>query len=240
MTPASLPAATGKTTWRARSARIMHPRLRALTQAVLAEPANLRWISHWLRHRRDTPMDLQQPWITFLATEWLAARIGPSCSVLEYGSGGSTLFFAKLCGSVLAVEHDTCWAASMRPALATHGDRVHLRVVPPRLANSLPIIPSLRYPNPLADFSDYVAVAHEFPDHSFDVISIDGRARCACIAACRSKIKPGGWLMLDNSERLDYSSAFNLLADWVRHDFFGLGLVNIEPWRTTLWQAPPA
>lgn len=216
----------------------LHPRLIALARASAADPRNLGWISYWLRHRRYAALDLQQPWITFLAMKWLEDRIHPRFSVLEYGSGGSTLFFASRCRHVVTVEHDPSWAAAMRSAIDSFGYRVDLRLVPPELNQSIPTIPSQRFPDPGADFSAYVSVASEFPDDSFDVISIDGRARCACIAACRSKLKPGGMLMLDNSERADYSIAADLLDGWTRHDFFGIGLVNIEPWCTTIWCRP--
>lgn len=212
-------------------------RLNALLRAVRGDPGNLRWISYWLRHRHQSPVQLRLPWITFLAMEWLATRIQPGFSVLEYGSGGSTLFFASHCRQVLTVEHDSSWAAALRPALESFGQRVEVRVVPPRPGVSSPVVPSRRYPDAHADFHDYVAVSHQFPDHSFDVISIDGRARCACVAACRSKLKPGGLLILDNSERSDYGPAFELLADWERWDFFGLGLQCVEPWRTTVWRS---
>ncbi len=217
----------------------MHERLVGLKAALVAEPANLRWIGYWLRHRRRTPIALGQPWITFLALEWLAPRLRPDFSILEYGSGGSTVYYGSRCARVVTIEHDPAWAASVRAAPGFPEPRVELRVVPPLVCAVVPRVPSDRFPDPRADFADYASAAEGFPDHSFNVVSVDGRARLACIKASVPKLKGGGYLLLDNSEREDYAAAANLLPGWARHDFFGVGLICTQPWRTTIWQAPP-
>ena len=51
----------------------------------------------------------------------------------------------------------------------------------------------------------YATFIDSFPDHSFDLIVIDGRARAACIQHAIRKVKKGGYLLIDNSERYDLS-----------------------------------
>jgi hypothetical protein len=51
----------------------------------------------------------------------------------------------------------------------------------------------------------YAAFIDRFPDHSFDLVIIDGRARAACIQHAIPKVKKGGYLLVDDSERYDLS-----------------------------------
>ena len=85
-------------------------------------------------------------------------------------------------------------------------------------------------------FKNYVNSITEYPDSSFDLISIDGVARSSCIKASIPKLKKGGYLMLDNSEREEYQEAIKLLNNFERIDFEGPGPYNFYFWTTTIWK----
>ncbi len=53
-------------------------------------------------------------------------------------------------------------------------------------------------------FEKYVRSIDRFIDKSLDLVIIDGRARLSCITHALKKIRPGGYLMLDDSERERY------------------------------------
>ncbi|MFO1490867.1 MAG: hypothetical protein U1F87_08170 [Kiritimatiellia bacterium] len=55
-------------------------------------------------HRHPEP-----PWLTRAANERLLALTGPRDTVLEFGAGRSTLFFARRCARVESVEHNAEW-----------------------------------------------------------------------------------------------------------------------------------
>ena len=58
----------------------------------------------------------------------------------------------------------------------------------------------------LADPARYAAQISGFPDGCFDLIIIDGAERNECIRAAASKVRPGGWIVVDNAEcAWDYS-----------------------------------
>jgi hypothetical protein len=57
---------------------------------------------------------------------------------------------------------------------------------------------SSEYPN--MSFYRYVNSINAFQDESFDLVFIDGRARSSCMLVARNKVKPGSYIMLDNSE----------------------------------------
>ena len=82
----------------------------------------------------------------------------------------------------------------------------------------------------------YAPVISEYPDETFDFILVDGRDRVQCIKCALPKLKRGGWLMLDNSERRRYAAAG---ITWLCHfyqptpDRFGFTYPN---WRASVYR----
>ena len=89
-----------------------------------------------------------------------------------------------------------------------------------------------------ASFVDYARLIDDYADESFDLVAVDGRARCACVWHARAKVKPGGYLMLDNSDRPFYDPARQYLSDWEKRDLFGPGPYVDRFWGTTFWRRP--
>lgn len=58
------------------------------------------------------------PWQTPGSIHHLHSLLVPEDSVLEIGSGGSTLFFARRCRWVVAIETDPAWYARMQTEIA--------------------------------------------------------------------------------------------------------------------------
>jgi len=58
-----------------------------------------------------------------------------------------------------------------------------------------------------------------YDDEYFDCVIVDGRDRVKCLESAKSKIKPNGLLILDNSERTEYASGIELYSGWERQDF---------------------
>src|SRR3982751_3960306 len=53
-----------------------------------------------------TGLDLQLPPFCYAATDFLSKHLQSHMTVCEYGSGGSTLFFARHARSVFSIESD--------------------------------------------------------------------------------------------------------------------------------------
>ncbi|HLI94422.1 MAG TPA: hypothetical protein VKU83_12450, partial [Puia sp.] len=76
-----------------------------------------------------------------------------------------------------------------------------------------------------------------YPDSHFDVIIVDGRARPSCIKHALPKLKPGGWLLVDNSDRSYYLEPFSFdKTDWKVLTFEGPAPFMKGFSRTTLLQ----
>src|ERR1043165_4945404 len=57
----------------------------------------------------QTPLAVEIPWFSYAAIDFLEDFIKPHMSVFEYGSGGSTLFFARRAKSVWSIEDNPRW-----------------------------------------------------------------------------------------------------------------------------------
>ena len=140
-----------------------------------------------------TPLDLGIPWFSYAAIDFLERFLEPHMTVCEYGSGGSTVFFARRAKSVFSIEDNAHW----------------FKVVSKRLReNSLPNVTLVLCP---FDFKQAVgfehsAYLHAIPDERFDVIVVDGSeewtpVRPLCFKKAESRIKRGGVIVVDDSWR---------------------------------------
>jgi predicted O-methyltransferase YrrM len=74
-------------------------------------------------------MDLEIPWITPEAVHSLFLFVKPYHTVLEFGAGGSTLFFAKRAKEVLSFETLPLWYNKMAEKLGSFSTNVELHLV---------------------------------------------------------------------------------------------------------------
>jgi hypothetical protein len=199
---------------------------------------SLRFAAPYLRSLAGdrSPLDDGIPWLTYRAVAWLRRTLGREMKVFEYGSGGSTIFFAGRVNAVVSVEHDPAWHTLTEQALEKLG-----------LHN---VTYLLREPCPASDgsfastdpayagqsFETYVTSIDAYPDATFDLVSVDGRARPACVIRAIPKVKPGGYLLLDDSDRPYYREGIDLLAGQARLDFRGVAPYKTEPSQTSVWK----
>ena len=169
------------------------------------------------------------PWIVPESLEALRAVLKPEWRVFEWGSGGSTIFWSKNCASSVAIEHNPIWIERVTEMMARHEcpDNVALRYVEGHGIDHN------------TAFREYAAAILEYPDASFDLVSVDGEASCRgwCIENAISKIKPGGYLLLDNSDW------FKGILEWEKQDFVArdlkwIGQPGTFNWWTSLLKKP--
>lgn len=174
-----------------------------------------RWMNSFKPGRNS--VNDESAWITFDALDYLSAWLRPEHRVFEFGGGGSTLFFCKKTASVVTVEHHREWFETLEKVMQEKGysnwqgyfvesDLVadwhlldaanpkHFRSNSPDQKNR--------------SFERYARMIAPFDDGFFDLVLVDGRARTSCIAQAIPKVKTGGLLVVDNSERPYYLPAF--------------------------------
>lgn len=157
--------------------------------------------------------------------------------VFEWGSGASTAFFAHRCIYTASVEHNKKWAGKVFDSLAYREltDKITYCLIEPETGFD-PDFGSFQPGFETLNFRKYVERIEKYPDNHFDVILVDGRARCACLKHAQRKLKEGGLLMLDDSARSIYQYAMSEIEWPVKHlegciPFYRHG----HTVRTTVW-----
>jgi len=181
----------------------------------------LRYPAAWWRARRGkTP---ERPWIVPAAIGFLRRRIRSDWSVLELGAGRSTVWFARRAGWVLSFEDNGFWAEQTRERLRAEGlDNVDIRV------------------GPVEELPERVAA---LPDSAFELVVVDFLeapivTRVDVLKPAMKKVKAGGLLLLDDSDRPGYAEAFELLDGWSFRKFVGVKDEWPEACETGIFRRP--
>jgi len=161
--------------------------------------------------RGYSPLSDELPWFTFPAVDWLESYLKPNMHVFEWGSGGSTLYFARACQDVVSIEHNPQWFRLVQNALIEKGisNVEYLHITSCERHQNKTTEDIYISTSDKKDYSSYAAIIDSYPDGHFNVISVDGRGRRGCVLHALPKVACGGILILDNSER--YLDVFNWL-----------------------------
>jgi hypothetical protein len=145
------------------------------------------------------------PWLTYPAIAWLRSRKHRINSVLEFGAGGSTLWFARMGSRVVAIEHNRGWAEELEAMLSR--DAVRLVHVP-------------------GDETGYLGGLDEIPGETFDLVLIDGIHRAASAKAALRFMSDAALLCLDDSQRCEYAP---IIAELHALGYRSIGFVGFAP-----------
>jgi hypothetical protein len=155
------------------------------------------------------------PWYTYPAIEYLSTFDLRQRKVFEYGSGQSSLYWARQAGEVVSVEHDATWFEQVKAKMpANH--RLFLKTEP----------------------GAYVSLIETF-GHRFDVIVIDGRYRTKCAEVAPKVLADGGLLVLDNADWYPLTAAALRAQGLFQIDFNGFGPINGYSWTTSVFLRAP-
>ena len=154
----------------------------------------MRWQRHWtpryvasrmaeIGYQRSFP---QEPWLTRDANRALASLLKPTDVGLEFGSGRSTIWFARRIAHLTSVEHDEGWYR-----------QVSQRLKAERVQNVTYLLRKATMATGETE-PGYTAVAATFADGSLDFVLVDGALRGQCALAALPKLAEGGILVIDN------------------------------------------
>jgi hypothetical protein len=209
---------------------------------LLANPFRIGYFWQWRRSLREGRNALSDgvPWMTYEAVRWLSTHVNGSTRVFEWGSGGSTLFFARHAGSVVSVEHDRGWHSDVSKALGSinGGNVTRLLCEPEATTAPHPSYLSTSQRHAGMSFQRYVETIDSFADGHFDLVLVDGRARTACMRQGIPKLRLGGYLMLDDAERDEYREGIHLVDGWARRTFVGPKPYGPYFAETSIWRKP--
>lgn len=214
-----------------------------LARGFVREPREAASIPRWLMSltRSRSPLSMEIPWLPFAVTAYLDDNLDRRSRVFEYGGGGSTLWLARRVQSVTTVEHDPRWHGVLSAELRRQGLEnctVLLREAVPAEPASAGAEITFGSAVSSGSFEEYARTIDRLPDGSLDLVLVDGRSRAACVLCAKAKLREGGLLVLDDSNRARYRSCMQALAGWRRRDFYGLKPSFLYPGTTTVWVAP--
>ena len=141
------------------------------------------WLRSYIEKQSVDASGQPIPWITYPAFDFLRVRLPMLESVFEYGSGNGTRWWATRAAQVRAVENDFHWYEAMKGLVPANVELFY-----EDLDNG-------------CGYEDKVLT----DDRDYDLIVVDGRRRNKCIKQALKRIKARGILVLDNSDREEYS-----------------------------------
>jgi hypothetical protein len=178
-----------------------------LTESVrlLATLREAGWQSG-LRDKVRFSFEASQPVLTYGAIGFLESFLNGNSRVLEFGTGGSTVWLASRVGLVVSIEHDERWSDRI-PAISN----LDLRIVP-CLGNWYNDDPGSNYSRAAAGDSPY------------DAIIVDGMARTDCAREALSLVASDGIIVLDDLHDPLIEPAIQILKEhgFESIDFWGL------------------
>ena len=118
--------------------------------------------------------------------------------MLEWGSGGSTLYFPRFVKMYHSIEHSKGWYHRILDNIT---ENTRLYYVPQNLPRTRP--------TKRDEFKDYVEYIHCIGVPKYDAVFIDGRARVACAMEAIKYMEGTSVMFLHDSQRAEYAPIFD-------------------------------
>jgi predicted O-methyltransferase YrrM len=207
----------------------------------------IRDFGKWKSQGYENLFGNPKPWMAAGAVRFIESIRSKNGIVFEYGSGASTVFMATRFEKVVSTEHEEGWHSVLKSQLAEKG-LLNVEYVfqgPETRTESGTLIPE----NPdhyhsvfegydPVTFRNYASEIDRFPDEYFDLIIVDGRVRPSCLKHSWPKLKKGGYMVLDNSDRPHYQKMANEITkkSASKISFYGPVAQNPMFQETTFWK----
>ena len=119
----------------------------------------------------------------------IESHLLPSHSMLEWGSGFSTLWYSQFVKDYYSIEHHQEWYQNVQQLLKDHNaSRIHYTLS--HVPDGHKGWPGGYDEGNKEQFMEYIHAAASFRVRKFDRVLIDGRARAACIEYILPYLKP--------------------------------------------------
>lgn len=159
---------------------------------IYVDKNHFLWTSGYVYSKTSNkPIDYLKnpiPWFNYATIDFINDRINETLDVFEFGSGYSTLYFAKKVNSITSVEYDLGWFSNITNQTKKLNN---VNIIYNKLDDS--------YPQSI-----------EKLQKKYDLIIVDGRMRVESFKISINCLKVGGILILDDSSRSKYIEAFNV------------------------------
>jgi len=166
-------------------------------------------------HRGKYTVEIGYPWLSYGAIIAIEQNLKPTHNVLEFGCGGSTIFFSRRCNTVKSYEIDSEWVEKVKTALS---DSLNVSFV---CKEKEALIESIR------------TEQDERYDWLLSDIGSDYKFRLRVMNESIPKLKKGGYMIVDNYQahyiaRFDYTGWDVYRFDDFGHHFTGT-IICVKP-----------
>jgi hypothetical protein len=175
-----------------------------------------------------SPISAGFPWVNYPLAQFFLNEISKNSVILEFGCGGSTLFFLKLKSSLISIEHEKEWLEKVKckvPKNHQNNWLYHQVSLNSRAESSLP-------------HDDYIKPLKEIENNTIHIAMVDGRHRVESLKAVIPKVRHNGWIVLDDSDRQSYSDVYKILNNWEMIELSGIAYQSDYKSHATLWRKP--
>ena len=167
-------------------------------------------------------LDDGRPCLTMPVILFLKIILDKTMRILEAGSGRSTIWFAEQAKEIISFESNEGWCHGVMEKLREKGlNNVTIHYDPDYPTNSFPKF-----------------------EGEFDIVFLDGADdhgnRVAIMKEGHRFVRPGGYLIVDDSHRPTYEEGIRVLRglEWPRMDFWGYGYRSEHPKLCSVWRRP--
>jgi Methyltransferase domain len=178
----------------------------------------------WVQTRRSPILENPVPFIVMDAIRFMEKIVQPGMSVVEAGGGNSSLWFLERNTMVTTYEHSADWAGFVQKTVRENPLRFHEKNFN---------IKVMQGQSAIADMA-------LIPDQSLDVVLVDCMndftRRNDCMEVLMSKVKKGGWMVLDNSDNPVNWVGADLLKGKEMYRFSGFAPMGLFVCQTTFWK----
>jgi hypothetical protein len=176
------------------------------------------WFKSYSNKKPVDSQDRPIPWVTYSFIDFITGRLNKTMSLLEYGSGNSTLFYGERVKKVVAVENDLEWFNMISKSMPSNVEMKYIELV---------------------RGADYCKYGSQFPG-AFDIVIVDGRDRVNCLKNSIGALSDRGVMVLDDSERGEYQDGTRFMLDkgFKKIDFWGVAPGVFNRKSTTVFYRP--
>lgn len=144
------------------------------------------------------------PWINYPMQHFLTPRLPAHISILEFGSGNSTLYWATKVKQVITVEHDSSWSNYIRSKFSGISNIQLLT----------------------AEANEKYETAPVSLNKKFQLIIIDGIRRIECAHCAIELLSEDGCILFDDTLFSEYKAVFEIME---KHGFKSLRISGAKP-----------
>jgi hypothetical protein len=164
----------------------------------------------------------KKPWYTPKAIRFLKKKIENINRIFEFGTGNSSIWFAKRVKEYTGVEHDPSWHTEVTKSLKEENlINTNILFVPAdENSSSFDWEKNWKYFKVLKHFPDhpefrhYMATIDQYHDNHFECIVIDGKERIGCLLHALPKLSENGIIIFDDSSMDEFQEVFSLMNEW--------------------------